>query len=968
MTLSKLTSALVLILLIPVSIIAQVQSSFQYISPLPDSKLHSRQTNIIFNHENFIDHSTLIKDNLIKVAGSQSGNHGGKIILSDDGKTILFIPDELFAPGETVTVTLNSGIKTVTGTSINAISYSFSITPLEEPKRMDPVERLDIGITMEDLYSPQIPTNASLLDTIPEDFPEITIGTVNNPAPGNIFVSNVRFGETNTDGFFLMILDNAGNPIKYKRMAPIAGFDFKVQQNGLLSYSEVFQFLPGYSFGQFKIMDTSLIVIDSVQAGNGYQADLHEFLIMPNGHYLLMIYDPQPFDMSEVIPGGDPNAIVIGGIIQELDADKNVVFQWRSWDYIPITDTYDDLLESQIDYIHLNALDLDNDGNLLFIGRHLSEVTKISRQTGEIIWRLGGKQNEFTFINEHPENEPNYFAEPHDIRRIDNGNITLFDNGDFHTPPYSRAVEYKLDEVNKTATLEWEYRHSPDDVYAFAMGSVQRLANDNTLVGWGTVSAFGGPVLTEVHPDGSTAFEMFFPPELASYRAFRFPWASGLPTASVTKFEILEGNTYTFNELGDTTGTKIKFNTLETVLYNAVTVKRYEYSPVNPLFNGRAPVIYPTRITATSAGITSLEVDIWFNFNHMPQITDPQNTTVYHRTTIGSGIFLPLATTYLPASNELKISSLPSLGEFIFAYPDVNIIPVSPILVSPDSNKIVNQNLPLDFEWSPQGFADKFNLQVATDAAFNNKVVNDSTLTTVTYTLTPLLQEQDYYWRAKSKNSAGWGDWTSVWSFNSSAPFLDLTFPNGGEVWKTDTSMAIKWDHNLLDSVKIDLYKNDTFYSVVIDTLFSVTGGYKWWALDSIPDGSDYKLKVTTLDGSFEDMSEIDFTIIYIPVSVEQTEEIATDYRLEQNYPNPFNPSTIIRYYIPIQSKVNLTIYNSIGENIAELINANQNAGSYEVSWVAENIASGIYFYSVEAIPSDGTEIFRSVKKMILLK
>ena len=176
MTLSKLTFVLILILLIPVSIIAQVQSSFQYISPLPDSKLHSRQTNIIFSHKNFIDQSTLIKDNVIRVTGSQSGIHSGEFILSDDGKTILFKPDELFAPGETVTVTLNSGIKTVTGTSINAISYSFSITPLEELIRMDPVERLDLGITMESLYLTQIPTNASLLDTIPEDFPEITIG------------------------------------------------------------------------------------------------------------------------------------------------------------------------------------------------------------------------------------------------------------------------------------------------------------------------------------------------------------------------------------------------------------------------------------------------------------------------------------------------------------------------------------------------------------------------------------------------------------------------------------------------------------------------------------------------------------------------------------------------------------------------------------------------------------------------
>jgi hypothetical protein len=97
-------------------------------------------------------------------------------------------------------------------------------------------------------------------------------------------------------------------------------------------------------------------------------------------------------------------------------------------------------------------------------------------------------------------------------------------------------------------------------------------------------------------------------------------------------------------------------------------------------------------------------------------------------------------------------------------------------------------------------------------------------------------------------------------------------------------------------------------------------------------------------------------------------DEVISDYVLGQNYPNPFNPSTTIGYSISTQSNVRLSVYNSIGENIAELINANQNAGSYEINWDAGNFASGIYLYSIEAIPADGSEYFRSVRKMILLK
>ena len=948
-------------------LIAQQETSFQYISPKPGSEFLSRETNIILGHAELIDKNSLNINNLVQVTGSVSGKHTGELILSDDNKTVLFNPASPFAPGETVTVTVNQGISTIDNNVIKTFEFNFTITSLESPIILDPVERLGLGYTMDDLHSMQSQTNVPSLDTIPPDFPEITIGTIDNPAPGNIFLANMLFGGTNTDGLFIMALNDSGYPVDYKRMDLFPGADFKVQPNGTLSHADIFQFFAGYSIGQFKILDTTLTVIDSIQCGNGYLSDLHDIILLPNGHVLIFAYDAQSIDMSEIVVGGDPNAIVIGGVIQELDAARNVVFQWRSWDYIPITDTYADLLLSMIDYVHLNAIEIDNDGNILFIGRTLSEVTKISRSTGEIIWRLGGKQNDFTFINEHPENAPDYFALPHNIKRLANGNITLFDNGDYHSPPYSRGVEYQLDEQSKTATMVWEYDHSKE-IYAFAMGSVQRLPNGNTLIGWGSASSVGDPVLTEVHSDNSIAFELFFPLELASYRAYKFPWKSGLPSASVTITEVLQGNTYTFNNATDTTGVRIKFNFINSLLYNAVTVKKYQYGPENPEFAGRTPQIITSRIFAQPSGIDSLVVDIYFQLQYYPEITDPANTIVYNRPLEGSGVFIPLATTYNAGTNELRVFSVPRLGEFIFGYPDVSVVPVAPMLVSPKNSQIVNQNFSLGLIWSSRGFTDKHHLQVSTDPGFASMVVDDSTLIELIYTLLSLLPNQDYYWRAKSKNMAGWSSWSDVWSFTSSPSFLDLAFPDGSEVWKTDTSMAIQWDHNLMDSVKVELYKNNVFYSVIVDSMFSITGGYKWWALDSIPDGSDYKVKVSTLDESFEDMSAGNFTIIYIPVGIEEIEEIATDFRLEQNYPNPFNPATTIKYSIPLLSHVKINVYNSIGEKVADLVNQPQGSGVYQVYWDAGNVASGIYFYSIEAIPTDGTEYFHSVKKMILLK
>jgi hypothetical protein len=255
-----------------------------------------------------------------------------------------------------------------------------------------------------------------------------------------------------------------------------------------------------------------------------------------------MIYDGQIVDMSEIVAGGDPQALVIGLVIQEVDADNNVLFQWRSWDHIPITDTTSSLTQSHIDYVHGNSLAWDDDGNIILSSRYLDEVTKIDRQSGEIIWRLGGKANQFTFIG---DGEP--FFDQHDARHLDDGHLTLFDNRAATNATYSRAVEYELDEEAMIARRVWEYR-SEGDTASFAMGSMQRLPNGNSLIGWGAFAT----ALTEVIPGGQKAFELAFVPDEGSdrlpvsYRAFRFPW-EGAPLTRpqlVARTEVTETAVY----------------------------------------------------------------------------------------------------------------------------------------------------------------------------------------------------------------------------------------------------------------------------------------------------------------------------------------------------------------------------------------------------------------------------------------
>jgi hypothetical protein len=207
----------------------------------------------------------------------------------------------------------------------------------------------------------------------------------------------------------------------------------------------------------------------------------------PDGHTFLIAYDIQTIDLTAY--GGVPDAEVTGLIIQELDANEDVVFEWRSWDHFQFTDanSHTSLTNSVVDYVHGNSVCRDVDGNVLISCRNMDEVTKINHANGNIMWRMGGENNQFTFVN---DNITQHFSQQHDVRRIANGHITLFNNGNHLAVQVSSAKEYAVDEVNKIATLIWYYEH-PDvgsaKVYGRATGNMQRLPNGNTMINWGTI-------------------------------------------------------------------------------------------------------------------------------------------------------------------------------------------------------------------------------------------------------------------------------------------------------------------------------------------------------------------------------------------------------------------------------------------------------------------------------------------------
>jgi hypothetical protein len=325
-----------------------------------------------------------------------------------------------------------------------------------------------------------------------------------------------------------LILDSNGAIVFYQNFPSSPGsIDFKIQPNGLMSYS---------ANNKFYLMDSSFHLVDSISTQNGFYTDTHELQILPNGHYLLLGYEVVTMDLSGYKlfnngkSTGSPTAMVKANVIQELDKDKKVVWEWHAKDHFSFDSVDPFWLKAfdNVDWTHSNALEMDDDGNILLSSRHFNEITKINHTDGSIMWRLGGKYNQFTFLNDSLP-----FYGQHDIRRIDNGHITLYDDANYYDPHGARAVEYELDEVNKTAKLVWSYTYDTG-MYSNATGSVQRLPNGNTVIDYGMLNK-NVVCFIVVDPNGNQVFNLKYGDNSFSYRVFNYfslPWSIPRPQIS----------------------------------------------------------------------------------------------------------------------------------------------------------------------------------------------------------------------------------------------------------------------------------------------------------------------------------------------------------------------------------------------------------------------------------------------------
>jgi len=593
------------------------------------------------------------------------------------------------------------------------------------------------------------------------------VDAVNNPPPGYIFLATWDRNVPAIYGNFIFVLDKNGALVDSVRVKG-APYDFQVQSNGLLSYAlgdfSTHVPLPGEDL-KHLVLDEKLQVVDSFQMKNGYSTDFHEFKILPNGHVMMMSYHAIPYDMSSIVEGGKTDATLFINIIQEQDADKNVIFEWRNIDYIPITDSDLDLTESRLNYSTLNGFDLDRDGNILASFRNHSEIMKISRNTGEILWRMGGPRGEFIFEGEHEENAPYYFARQHHICKQPDGNITLFDNGAFHQPPYSRAVEYELDEIQKVARLvsEWTYPHGT--IFSVTAGNAVNLPNGGWFIGYGVPHAqFVKRNAVEVHPDGSIALELSLPDGVLAYRATKQAWKETVDQHSYTHYEVREENRYSFNKDSIQTGIEIHYHTLEAAGYNESKVTRVPYGPVHPEFIENLISVSPVSIMYEGLAIQSQRAELGIELPFYPEISDPENTLIYYRKHPGRGPFRVLETSYDEVNNKL-LAEVDGFGELVFGVPHTDAVSHAPILYEPSDHAVIRQADTVTLRWTGKGMYNSFHVQISTDSTFST-VLKEVNTNLSSWTLTGLSGDTSYFWQVNAMLGSYTSPWSGIWRFD----------------------------------------------------------------------------------------------------------------------------------------------------------------------------------------------------------
>jgi hypothetical protein len=387
-------------------------------------------------------------------------------------------------------------------------------------------------------------TETYAIRCLPADFPPFTSQAPGTASPG-WYLTTLGYDSVIRYGQYAVIFDEHGAVVWYRKTTqPI--IDLKRLRSGNLAWVPLVGFAPfgtdptrGYEEHR---LDGTLVSTYRTVVG---PTDHHDLRELPNGHLLLLTYVPRTgVDLRVLGAPYGASERVVDSVIEEIDptlpAGTAPVWIWNSKDHFDIAETkfpqkFDALgtgTPNTVDLTHVNSIEPQPNGDIVASFRHLDAVARISRATGNVVWKVGGTTTthdsavgaKVLAVVDDPLGGP---ARQHSATLTPNGNLLLFDNRTPSPAPPStpigpaRVVEYALDLTASTAKLVWRI----DDTLgrsAFGLGGVQRLGDGDTLVNWGPIQ----PVIAQYDVAKALQLQINQPSGGIGYRVVKEPPAS----------------------------------------------------------------------------------------------------------------------------------------------------------------------------------------------------------------------------------------------------------------------------------------------------------------------------------------------------------------------------------------------------------------------------------------------------------
>jgi len=432
--------------------------------------------------------------------------------------------------------------------------------------------------------------------TIPDHLPRMRVRgkpKYDQLAPGYFFMSNNIF-DTEPFGHVwhpaVMVVDNHGDLVYHEYL----GQQNATRGNG----ASVIEMSPKMGLlvqrmGGLLEKDQHFNFERRHHPEHGYHWDPHDMRMNKEGNRVFTIDDPQPINVKGMWEGAPDTAVkIVGAVVQEIDRHNNVVMEFRSWDHFelpwlikqsdsPFDDTQN---EEEWDLIHQNSADFTDDYSIVISWRHLSGVLKVDRETGDVVWRLGGTQafNQFNFTQDtvpKGESARASFSGQHDAS-LKGNRLTVFDNAfldryvpgcvggvaSFETTFSSRALEYNLDQHSMVAKRIFSYsgprRADGSLKYRYVSrchGSFQKTDKGTGVIGWGGMHFTGHlPVVEEVSVDGELLLSFDWMSGANSYRARKYEWRNVTPHWRPTLLLIDQVLYYSWNGSTDVAAWRIE--------------------------------------------------------------------------------------------------------------------------------------------------------------------------------------------------------------------------------------------------------------------------------------------------------------------------------------------------------------------------------------------------------------------------